>query len=85
MNLPFDDIQSFQDIIRASGRDIADYSIELTPLGQVHVTGPNGTAFYPRACWMPAFSRHLERAFFDLPKRVPQGLSSGTQTQQRAT
>ena len=78
MNIPLDELQVFDNIIRASGRDPARYEARLHPDGHVHVAGPNGSAYYPRADWIAGFSRHLDRSFFDLPSRVPPGLGNSS-------
>lgn len=74
MNIPSDEIQAFRNLIRDKGRDVADFTAVVSAEGQVHVRGPNGSAFYPRSCWIASFSRHLDRSFFELPERAPEGL-----------
>jgi hypothetical protein len=74
MNIPSDELQAFHHLIRERGRDVADFTAVLSAEGHVHVRGPNGSAFYPRSCWIASFSRHLDRSFFELPERAPQGL-----------
>jgi hypothetical protein len=79
MNIPLDEIQAFQNLIRDKGRDVADFTAVLSAEGQVHVRGKNGSAFYPRSCWIASFGRHLDRSFFELPERAPQGLQRGAE------
>ena len=62
--LPPTEIQVFRNVVSATGRDPATFTVDLHPDGQVHVTGPQGSAFYPPANWLSRFSRQLERGFF---------------------
>lgn len=59
------EIQVFRNVVSATGRDPAAFTVDLHPDGQVHVTGPQGSAFYAPANWLSRFSRQLERGFFD--------------------
>src|SRR4051812_25885828 len=68
------DIEAFRTLVTATGRDPGVFALALHPDGNVRVTGPRGTAFYPRADWLPRFFRHLERGFFDPVTRRPDGL-----------
>jgi hypothetical protein len=70
--LPQSEVQVFRNVVSASGRDPAAFAVELHPDGQVHVTGPQGSAFYDPATWLSRFSRQLEKGFFDQGTRVPQ-------------
>jgi hypothetical protein len=63
--LPPTEIQVFRNVVSATGRDPAAFTVDLHPDGQVHVTGPQGSAFYAPATWLSRFSRQLERGFFD--------------------
>jgi hypothetical protein len=62
--LPPAEIQVFHNVVSCSGRDPAAFAVELQD-GQVHVTGPKGSAFYAPGNWLSRFSRHLERGFYD--------------------
>ena len=57
--------QLLANLLRASGRDPQSFSAEVQPDGLVRVSGPRGTAFYPRESWFTRFSRHLDKSFFD--------------------
>ena len=59
--------------LRASGRDPSSFSVALQPDGLVRVSGPRGTAFYPRDKWFDRFTRHLDKAFFDPAVPAPSG------------
>ena len=63
--LPHTEVQVFRNVLSASGRDPAAFTVEMHPDGQVHVTGPQGSAFYAAGNWIARFSRHLEKGFFD--------------------
>lgn len=52
-------------LLRARGRDPASFRIALQADGLVRLSGPRGTAFYPRDSWPARFSRHLDKSFFD--------------------
>lgn len=67
LQVPRTEVQVFQNVISASGRDPAAFAAEMRQDGQVHVTGPHGSAFYAANIWLARFSRHLERGFFDPP------------------
>ena len=49
----------------ARGRNPTAFATVLQADGLVRVNGPRGTAFYPRDRWFAAFSRHLDKSFFD--------------------
>ncbi|HYD77104.1 hypothetical protein [Ramlibacter sp.] len=63
-------------LLRERGRDPGSFRIALQADGLVRLSGPRGTAFYPRDTWPTRFARHLDKAFFDaavrpLPVRQP--------------
>ena len=60
-------------LLRASGREPDSFNAVVQPDGLVRVTGPRGTAFYPRDSWFTRFSRHLDRSFFDPEVPAPSG------------
>lgn len=63
--LPQAEVQVFRNVVSATGRDPAAFAVEMHPDGQVHVTGPQGSACYAATNWISRFSRHLDRGFFD--------------------
>jgi hypothetical protein len=65
--------QLLANLLRASGRDPESFRVTLQADGLVRVTGPRGTAFYPRATWFTRFSRHLDKSFFDPAVPAPAG------------
>jgi hypothetical protein len=65
--------QLLANLLRASGRDPASFSVTVQPDGLVRVSGPRGTAFYPREQWFTRFSRHLDKSFFDPEVPPPSG------------
>lgn len=65
--------QLLANLLRASGRDPDSFTAVVQPDGLVRVTGPRGTAFYPRASWFTRFSRHLDKSFFDPEVPAPSG------------
>ena len=65
--------QRLADHLRASGRDPSSFKVALQPDGLVRVSGPRGTAFYPRVQWFDRFTRHLDKAFFDPAVPAPSG------------
>jgi hypothetical protein len=65
--------QLLANLLRASGRDPDSFTAFLQPDGLVRVTGPRGTAFYPRDTWFTRFSRHLDKSFFDPEVPAPSG------------
>lgn len=69
--IPVIEIQVFRNLVRTSGRDPAAFIVDLQPDGQVHVRGPRGIAFYETENWIPRFSKHLERGFYDDTGRPP--------------
>ncbi|MGZ5180507.1 MAG: hypothetical protein ACXWC2_08525 [Ramlibacter sp.] len=60
-------------LLLASGRDPESFSAVVQPDGLVRVSGPRGTAFYPRDSWFTRFSRHLDKSFFDPDVPAPAG------------
>lgn len=56
---------SLANLLLASGRDPGSFQVTLRPDGLVRVSGPRGTAFYPRENWFSRFARHLDKSFFD--------------------
>ncbi|TFY97577.1 hypothetical protein [Ramlibacter humi] len=60
-------------LLLTSGREPHSFNATVQPDGLVRVTGPRGTAFYPRNSWFASFSRHLERSFFDPAVPAPAG------------
>jgi hypothetical protein len=65
--------QLLANLLRASGRDPDSFTAFLQPDGLVRVSGPRGTAFYPRDTWFTRFSRHLDKSFFDPEVPAPSG------------
>jgi hypothetical protein len=65
--------QLLANLLRASGRDPESFSAVVQADGLVRVSGPRGTAFYPRATWFTRFSRHLDKSFFDPEVPAPAG------------
>ncbi|HZY20619.1 MAG TPA: hypothetical protein VFE82_19265 [Ramlibacter sp.] len=65
--------QLLGNLLRASGRDPDGFTAVVQPDGLVRVSGPRGTAFYPRDCWFTRFSRHLDKSFFDPEVPAPSG------------
>lgn len=66
--IPVSEIQVFRNLVQASGRDPAAFRVDVQPDGHVHVRGPRGNAFYETGNWIPRFSRHLEKGFYDAAK-----------------
>jgi hypothetical protein len=64
--------QLLVNLLVASGRDPDSFTAVVQPDGLVRVSGPRGTAFYPRDNWFTRFSRHLDKSFFD-PTAAPPG------------
>lgn len=65
--------QLLANLLLASGRDPETFRAVLQSDGLVRVTGPRGTAFYPRESWFTRFSRHLDKSFFDPAVPAPSG------------
>lgn len=65
--------QLLANLLRASGRDPSSFVAVVQPDGLVRVSGPRGTAFYPRENWFTRFSRHLDNDFFDPQQPEPGG------------
>jgi len=65
--------QLLANLLRASGRDPERFSVATQADGLVRVSGPRGTAFYPRDAWFTRFSRHLDKSFFDPEVPPPSG------------
>ena len=65
--------QLLANLLRASGRDPGSFRAVLQSDGLVRVSGPRGTAFYPRESWFTRFSRHLDKSFFDPEVPAPSG------------
>lgn len=65
--------QLLANLLRASGRDPEGFRAVLQSDGLVRVSGPRGTAFYPRETWFTRFSRHLDKSFFDPAVPPPSG------------
>jgi hypothetical protein len=65
--------QLLANLLRASGRDPDSFSAVVQADGLVRVSGPRGTAFYPRESWFTRFSRHLDKSFFDPAVPAPSG------------
>jgi len=65
--------QLLANLLRASGRDPDGFQVVLQADGLVRVSGPRGTAFYPRETWFTRFSRHLDKSFFDPAVPAPSG------------
>jgi hypothetical protein len=65
--------QLLGNLLRASGRDPESFNVVVQSDGLVRVSGPRGTAFYPRDNWFTRFSRHLDNDFFDPQQPLPNG------------
>jgi hypothetical protein len=65
--------QLLANLLRASGRDPESFTAVVQSDGLVRVSGPRGTAFYPRDTWFTRFSRHLDKSFFDPEVPAPAG------------
>ena len=65
--------QLLANLLRASGREPESFSAVVQADGLVRVSGPRGTAFYPRDTWFTRFSRHLDKSFFDPEVPAPSG------------
>jgi len=65
--------QLLANLLRASGRDPDSFTAVVQSDGLVRVSGPRGTAFYPRDTWFTRFSRHLDKSFFDPEVPAPSG------------
>jgi hypothetical protein len=65
--------QLLANLLLASGRDPESFTAVIQPDGLVRVSGPRGTAFYPRGTWFTRFSRHLVKSFFDPEVPAPSG------------
>jgi hypothetical protein len=72
--------QLLANLLRASGRDPESFSAVLQPDGLVRVSGPRGTAFYPRDNWFTRFCRHLDKSFFDPAVPAPSGPRTARKT-----
>ncbi len=68
-----DERELLASLLRDRGRDPGSFSIALQPDGLVRLSGPRGTAFYPRDSWPMRFSRHLDKSFFDAAVPPPSG------------
>ena len=68
-----DERQLLANLLLASGRDPESFSAVVQRDGLVRVSGPRGTAFYPRDTWFTRFSRHLDKSFFDPEVPAPSG------------
>jgi hypothetical protein len=77
--------QLLANLLCASGRDPSTFSVALQPDGLVRVSGPRGTAFYPRDNWFTRFSRHLDKSFFDPEVPAPSGPRLDRKPQHDAT
>lgn len=69
-----DERELLANLLRGRGRDPGSFSIALQTDGLVRLSGPRGTAFYPRESWPTQFSRHLDKSFFDPAVPSPSGL-----------
>ena len=69
--------QLLANLLLASGRDPGSFSAVVQSDGLVRVSGPRGTAFYPRDSWFTRFSRHLDKSFFDADVPEPVGRRLG--------
>jgi hypothetical protein len=67
------DMQRLAQLLHAAHRDASSFSVALQPDGLVRVSGPRGTAFYPRDNWLELFARHLHKSFFDPQVPPPAG------------
>lgn len=68
-----DERRVLADLLRAKGRGANSFTAVVQPDGLVRVSGPRGTAFYPRDHWLERFSRHLDKSFFDPVVPAPSG------------
>ncbi|WP_332814857.1 hypothetical protein [Ramlibacter sp.] len=69
-----DELELLATLLRERGRDPGGFRIALQHDGLVRLSGPHGTAFYPREAWPARFARHLDKSFFDLAVPPPYGL-----------
>lgn len=60
-------------LLQESGREPGSFRVAVQSDGLVRVSGPRGTAFYPRDSWLTRFARHLEKSFFDPEVPAPAG------------
>lgn len=67
------DMQKLAQLLHAARRDASCFTVAVQPDGLVRVSGPRGTAFYPRDNWLDLFARHLEKSFFDPQVPPPAG------------
>jgi hypothetical protein len=72
-DITHDERQLLANLLRASGREPDSFRVVVQPDGLVRVSGPRGTAFYPRDTWFTRFSRHLDKSFFDPEVPPPSG------------
>ena len=72
-NINQNERQLLANLLRASGRDPDSFTAVVQADGLVRVSGPRGTAFYPRETWFTRFSRHLDKSFFDPEVPAPSG------------
>ena len=73
MDITSNERQLLANLLQASGRDPASFHVSVQPDGLVRVSGPRGTAFYPRETWFTRFTRHLDKSFFDPEVPAPAG------------
>lgn len=66
-----DERELLDSLLRERGRDPGSFRIALQADGLVRLSGPRGTAFYPRDTWPTRFARHLDKAFFDAAMPAP--------------
>ena len=69
-----DERELLANLLRDRGREPGSFSAVVQPDGLVRLSGPRGTAFYPRDTWFTRFSRHLDKSFFDPAVPPPSGL-----------
>jgi hypothetical protein len=65
--------QRLRQLLQAGGREPGSFRVAIQPDGLVRVSGPRGTAFYPRETWLTRFARHLDKSFFDPAVPAPAG------------
>lgn len=68
-----DEQRQLDRMLQGSGRAAGSFRVAVQNDGLVRVSGPRGTAFYPRDSWLTRFARHLDKSFFDPEVPAPAG------------
>lgn len=69
-----DEQRLLERLLQGSGRAPGTFRVTVQSDGLVRVSGPRGTAVYPRENWLARFARHLGKSFFDPQVPAPAGL-----------